>query len=882
MSDSDDQEKTRIQPPRKPGTQAENEESATDGSEIVGDKEAADDTTIFMKRAQPAPIINAELDNSRSVKTERADSDLEEPLKKTRVQQRISNTDPTEASGQELLKKKPRRSRLQAQDTLKNRFVLGRVLGAGGMGVVYKAKDLLKVEAKDRDPFVAIKVLGEEFKSHPEAFIALQRESRKTQKIAHPNIVNVYDFDKDGDTVFMTMEFMDGAPLDKLIKKYKSSCIPRADAWEILDGICAALAYAHDQKIIHSDLKPGNIFVTSNNVSKVFDFGIARAVAKAEQHDTDGDAEDKTIFDAGNLGALTPAYASLEMLEGHSPDIRDDIYALGCIAYELFAGQHPFQRKNAREANSSGLKPEKINGISKQQWRAIERALAFEREDRVESVKEFWSLLTLERTLPYKTWLFLVVVAALSGFIVYSSVFKAVPTPQFQRSAEDVANEAEKKVRMEIAEMTLKGLLDNPVFDLRWERELWQALQGFTELVGADDERVVNVGVQAYQLYLSQIEKDVMERRYSIAEKHIANGYRYTQDAIDLKRFEAMVAEGKAEVERMRLAEMGKMAEKKAKNRIAQEKRKEEVRKRKAYDLALANISEQLECKKSLNMDNFSIAVAELKKINGAFYKKSEPKIVSGLVTCITQIGRNFPSRAEAARTKALVIFEGNPALQRLTVKAKDSCTERLAGQGARGKRSICRDALSTGGKGPRLIVIPAKGNMKAFAIGKYEITREDMNHYCSSVGSCDSFAANKALPATNFTFKQAKAYMTWLGKETGNTYRLPTHTEWAHAAKAKNQGLYSNRNCKLNSRGIRKGGALVNAEVGQKNGWGMVNHIGNAQEWVMGRGNKLWVVGGSYNTQMEECTLDWQKSSKGAAEPETGFRVIRELKVKS
>src|SRR5690606_40493955 len=88
---------------------------------------------------------------------------------------------------------------------LKNRFVFEELLGAGGMGVVYKAKDLLKVEAQDRDTYVAIKVLSDEFKSHPEAFIAHQRESRKTQKIAHPNIVNVHDFDRDGDTVFMTM-----------------------------------------------------------------------------------------------------------------------------------------------------------------------------------------------------------------------------------------------------------------------------------------------------------------------------------------------------------------------------------------------------------------------------------------------------------------------------------------------------------------------------------------------------------------------------------------------------------------------------------------------------------------------------------------------------
>lgn len=109
---------------------------------------------------------------------------------------------------------------------LKNRFLLEKVLGVGGMGVVYKAKDRLKVEAHDRDPYVAIKVLSEEFKSHPDAFISLQRESRKAQRLSQPNIVKVYDFDRDGDVVFMTMEYMEGKPLDQMIKQYNATGLP--------------------------------------------------------------------------------------------------------------------------------------------------------------------------------------------------------------------------------------------------------------------------------------------------------------------------------------------------------------------------------------------------------------------------------------------------------------------------------------------------------------------------------------------------------------------------------------------------------------------------------------------------------------------------------
>ena len=103
---------------------------------------------------------------------------------------------------------------------LKSRFVLEEKLGSGGMGTVYKARDLRKVEARDRNPFVAVKVLNAEFSAHPEAFIALQREASKSQSLSHPNVVSIFDFDKDGDTPFMTMELLQGRELSDLLRSY--------------------------------------------------------------------------------------------------------------------------------------------------------------------------------------------------------------------------------------------------------------------------------------------------------------------------------------------------------------------------------------------------------------------------------------------------------------------------------------------------------------------------------------------------------------------------------------------------------------------------------------------------------------------------------------
>ncbi|HEY3516250.1 MAG TPA: serine/threonine-protein kinase, partial [Gammaproteobacteria bacterium] len=265
---------------------------------------------------------------------------------------------------------------------LKGRFVLEQEVGRGGMGVVFRARDLRKEEAQDRDPFVAIKILNDEFRRHPESLKALQREARKAQNLAHPNIATVFDFDRDGAIVYIQMEFLHGRPLDAVIRE--SGGMPYREAYPLIAGMGRALSYAHGLGIVHSDFKPGNCFATANEVVKVFDFGIARA-AKIQ-----GAARDElTRFDAGTLGALTPAYASCEMLDGMEPDPRDDIYALGCVAYELLTGKHPFGKLPATEARAKKLTPPVVKGVTPRQQRALQRTLAFRREDRTRTVAEF-------------------------------------------------------------------------------------------------------------------------------------------------------------------------------------------------------------------------------------------------------------------------------------------------------------------------------------------------------------------------------------------------------------------------------------------------------------------------------------------------------------
>jgi serine/threonine protein kinase len=263
------------------------------------------------------------------------------------------------------------------------RYELLSQLGSGGMGMVFKARDRLRAEAQDRNPNIALKVLSERFKEHPDSMIALQRESRRAQTLAHPNVITVHEFFRDGPHFYMTMELLDGKPLDLLLQSDYSSGLEFADAWPIIEGVGRALEYGHQKGIVHSDIKPGNIFVCTDGTVKVLDLGISRPIPVADRPQAE-----QTAFDPGTrLGSLTPAYASLEMWHQDVPDPRDDIYALGCVCYLLLTGRHPFDGQSAREAFDQNLEPTKIEKIARSQWNALAHALQFRRTERAPSVR---------------------------------------------------------------------------------------------------------------------------------------------------------------------------------------------------------------------------------------------------------------------------------------------------------------------------------------------------------------------------------------------------------------------------------------------------------------------------------------------------------------
>jgi predicted Ser/Thr protein kinase len=269
-------------------------------------------------------------------------------------------------------------------DILQGRFSLVELIGDGGMSRVFKAIDLRRVEAGASDPHVAVKVLTEPFNEYFGSLAALQREAHKLENLTHANIVRVMDCDRDGQTVFMTMEYLAGESLQKKMRSRGASRIDQPTAEAIVMAVARALQYAHGNHIVHGDLKPGNVIITDGGEVKVIDFGMARFIPRPgtvpERANLRRDASPK---------AVTPRYASPQMMAGEDSEPADDVYALACIAYEVLSGKHPFGRETNPGERDPQSRPPRPPGLAVPQYQALVRALAFERKDRTPTVQQF-------------------------------------------------------------------------------------------------------------------------------------------------------------------------------------------------------------------------------------------------------------------------------------------------------------------------------------------------------------------------------------------------------------------------------------------------------------------------------------------------------------
>jgi hypothetical protein len=264
----------------------------------------------------------------------------------------------------------PRETKRQ-KDVLRDRYELLSILGRGNSGTVYRALDRHRAHLADTARFVAVKVLKLDYQNRPEALAALEREFHQAQSLSHPNIVSVFDLDRDGDTNFIVMELLQGELLADVMARLGGP-MQRQHALALISSVGAALAHAHRRDIVHADLKPRNIMITSTGEVRVLDFGFARHRPL--------DLHSASAFDAAPASA--PAYASVERVTGSEPHPSDDVYSLACIAYELLSGEHPFGGRSAVLARANGRRPRIIPGLTRKQMQSLNRALLWSRGER--------------------------------------------------------------------------------------------------------------------------------------------------------------------------------------------------------------------------------------------------------------------------------------------------------------------------------------------------------------------------------------------------------------------------------------------------------------------------------------------------------------------
>jgi len=219
-------------------------------------------------------------------------------------------------------------------------------LGAGGMGVVYRAEDT-KLERQ-----VALKVLPDIFSIDPERLARFEREAKLLASLNHPNIASIYGLEEDAGKSFLVLELVEGETLAQRIAK---GPLPVEEALEVCRQIAEGVEAAHEKGIIHRDLKPANVKITPEGKVKVLDFGLAKAF-----HDRPTSAESPTISEMTRPGVLlgTAAYMSPEQAKGKTVDKRADIWAFGCVLFECLTGKRTFEGETVTETLAAILKAE--------------------------------------------------------------------------------------------------------------------------------------------------------------------------------------------------------------------------------------------------------------------------------------------------------------------------------------------------------------------------------------------------------------------------------------------------------------------------------------------------------------------------------------------
>jgi serine/threonine-protein kinase len=258
------------------------------------------------------------------------------------------------------------------------RFRIIDVLGIGGYSVVYKAQDIETPRA------VALKMIHQHLATQSEAVARFQREISTSRGLDHPNIARIFHAGAtDKGQLYLAMEFLSGVTLSEEIATRGKLSPPRAVS--VTKQVCAGLHHAHMQGIVHRDVKPANVFLTQGDVAKILDFGLVKVMDKTKRA--------ATLTQTGaTIG--TPCYMSPEQCHGYDLDARSDVYALGCMLYEMLCGDRVFDNESyvvlmqKHVSERPNYVPLEASGVPKPVISVIDRALQKDRNNRWRSAAD--------------------------------------------------------------------------------------------------------------------------------------------------------------------------------------------------------------------------------------------------------------------------------------------------------------------------------------------------------------------------------------------------------------------------------------------------------------------------------------------------------------
>jgi hypothetical protein len=602
------------------------------------------------------------------------------------------------------------------------------------------------------------------------------------------------------------------------------------------------------------------------------------------------------------------------------------------VIYLMLTGRHPYDRMPADQAAELCLRPVRPRRLSRRQWKALERCLSFRREERPASVREVQRYLFQPSPWRSRTALIaagaVVVTFAVTGVKEEAAVEEArveerqstLLDAQVQRltalaRAERFGAEWEAQVAEEVdmlhalapqpgaaapaagvlaliraryrdeilaaadtdtgvdlyrralaygpmpeagahlaAALTaeLNGLLDAPDLTTTWMNRVDDVLSRYGRAFPGTPE-LAALRLETVDVLYGELDASLAAERFPAARRALSFLETYGFDAVALERLRTTVDGAEAEFRARELTQ----ALERARGRFSAE---------------LTEVLSQT----CLRFDPAPVA-GVLERWSGshpqltAEGRRRAAERVSG---CLAQLEALDRERAMALRRRTQAALGRLPGLERFR---EDPCgASYLVGSGTQGgRRGSCADRLEDDAQGPRLVVVPADGGGR-FAITRQEVSWSELAGFCQATGRCEVPAAEEsaALPVSGVPVELARRYADWLSDRTGFTYRLPTYAEWRQAAAGTRD---PNRNCQVQLGNVHRGLKPVPAGTGSPNPFGLVNVLGNVQEWVLDDG-QVKAAGGAFRDPIGECAVATLRADAGEADPATGFRLVREV----